>query len=528
MLQARDAFARAVLGIAITLVCFAAQAAPQLGVYRWDAPDGPANVDDFGRWLGRAPVIASFFHGRGTWGEIDGQEWQLSSWSKWVKAQSGRNVTIAIPLLPKTGGSLASCAAGQYDGYWRNLANNLAYYGLTSAYLRLGWEMDGSWFAWGAPQGSGKEASFAGCFRRVVQVMRQTQPYRSWKFVWNPGFDGWKTSAWFSATWPGDSYVDVIGVDIYDQSWATNTYPYPSTCDASCRLTRQQNAWNNYYWRLNTLRDFAIARGKPMAFPEWGVIIRSDGHGGGDNTYFLRKMYDFMMDARSKVVFHAYFNVSQTDTTDHRLTSAVSYDSPSGATRLPNSASLFKQLFGPQAPSGLAFKAPLPGATVSGSLWGSACEVTGSGISKVVFFMDSTQLNTESAAPWTCGFDTRYFANGTHTLRAVAYSSTGASTSASVSVNVQNGGPTVNFKAPSSGATVSGVLWGAACEVAGSGISKVQFSMDGVQLNLEGAAPWNCSFDTRRFANGSHTLKAIAYDSAGRSATVTRSVYVKN
>jgi hypothetical protein len=134
-------------------------------------------------------------------------------------------------------------------------------------------------------------------------------------------------------------------VDIYDQSWATNTYPYPSTCDAACRLTRQQTAWNGHSWRLNTLRDFARARGKPLALPEWGVITRSDGHGGGDNPYFVQMMHDFILDLANNVVFHAYFNITNSRV-DSRLTDSIGYDNPAGPTRLPNSAARFRQLFG--------------------------------------------------------------------------------------------------------------------------------------------------------------------------------------
>ena len=46
----------------------------------------------------------------------------------------------------------------------------------------------------------------------------------------------------------------------------------------------------------------------------------------------------------------------------------------------------------------------------------------------MVFFMGNTQLNTDNSAPWQCTLDTRQFPNGTHTLRAVAYNSAGAST----------------------------------------------------------------------------------------------------
>jgi hypothetical protein len=348
MPEARKA-ARALLAAAVAMLSLVSHAAPELSVYRWDVPPGPANVDAFGRWLGKPVTIASAFEAKGKWEDIDGAHWQLGPWSQWVKSSPGRNLSLAVPLLPDTGGSLASCSAGEYDVYWKNLANNLAQFGLNSVYLRIGWEMEGTWFRWGAPQGSGKEAHFAGCFRRVVDAMRLVQPANQWKFVWNPGLDGWKTPAWFDATWPGDGYVDVVGVDIYDQSWVANTYPYPTGCDEACRLARQKTAWNFQSGRLNALRNFAVAHGKPMAFPEWGVIIRYDGHGGGDNPHFIQRMHEFITDPRNNVLFHTYFDVSSGNRHDHRITDPTDKDNPGGPTRMPNAAALFKQLFGAPA-----------------------------------------------------------------------------------------------------------------------------------------------------------------------------------
>ena len=125
-------------------------------MFRWDSP---SNVDGFSQWVGSSVEIATSFAGSASWSAIESVS-QLAIWSPWVKAKSGRNLSYAIPLVP-SGGSLASCAAGQYDVHWRNIANNFASHGLRSAYLRLGWEMDGKWFPWGAPAGSGKETSFA-------------------------------------------------------------------------------------------------------------------------------------------------------------------------------------------------------------------------------------------------------------------------------------------------------------------------------------------------------------------------------
>ena len=174
MLFARRAGAL-LLGAAIAVIPAVSHSAPEIGAYRWDVPAGPANIDGFSDWLGSAVTIASLFHGRNTWSEIEGQDAQLSAWSQWVRAQNGRNVVIAIGMFPP-GGSLASCAAGSYDANWRRLADNIAFHGLHWAYLRLGWQMEIAGNEWAAPPGSGKEASYAGCFRRIVQAMRQEQP----------------------------------------------------------------------------------------------------------------------------------------------------------------------------------------------------------------------------------------------------------------------------------------------------------------------------------------------------------------
>ena len=140
MLSARRAGAL-LLGAAFAMLPLVSQGAPEIGAYRWDAPAGPANIDGFSEWLGSAVTIASLFHGRTLGVKLKGQEGQLSAWSQWVRAQYGRNLTIAIGMFPP-GGSLASCAAGSYDAHWRKLADNLAFYGLHWAYLRLGWQME--------------------------------------------------------------------------------------------------------------------------------------------------------------------------------------------------------------------------------------------------------------------------------------------------------------------------------------------------------------------------------------------------
>ena len=177
------------------------------------------------------------------------------------------------------------------------------------------------------------------------------------------------------------------------------------------------------------------------------------------------------------------------------------------------------------------FVKPSSGATLSGSIQSSACEVRGSKIRRVRFFLGSTALNTESESPWNCNLDTRKFSDGSHTLRAVAYDSAGASRSTQISVNIRNStsSGSVSFKTPAANGTLSGnISASSACEVVGSNIKGVQFYLDSTALNKEGGAPWNCNIDTTKFANGIHTLKAVATYADGKTGSAQIPVSIKN
>jgi hypothetical protein len=96
---------------------------------------------------------------------------------------------------------------------------------------------------------------------------------------------------------------------------------------------------------------------------------------------------------------------------------------------------------------------------------------------------------------------------------------------------VDSTAPTVAFKQPTAGATLSGSIGGTACEATASdstGVARVEFSVDGTALNVEREVPYNCSFDTSTVSDGAHTLEARAVDAAGNTASAHVAVSVKN
>ncbi|MGC3980778.1 MAG: glycosyl hydrolase [Steroidobacteraceae bacterium] len=334
-----------------------AHAAPLMGVYKGPAPKGTNIVDTYNTWLGGKVSLVEDFEANDTYANMSGPSWQLSAWDTFLKAHSGNNLILSVPMLQGAWNlsgpdgvagtsddvSFANCSSGLYNSYWATLADNLAAKGMTKAYLRLGWEFDGGWYTWRA---STSPSGYAGCFRQIVQTMRARHPEAAWRFVYNPTTVFSQTL--IQQTYPGNDVVDVIGIDVYDQSWNTGSgidAYYPTTCTTdACKLTYQKNAWTASLTYINYLRDFAKTNGKPFAFPEWGVVNQSqnNGHGGGDNTYFIQQMYNFINDPANNVEFHVYFDYTAPDG-DHLLSNITL--SGATTTQFPNSAALFKQLF---------------------------------------------------------------------------------------------------------------------------------------------------------------------------------------
>ncbi|HKO38672.1 MAG TPA: Ig-like domain-containing protein [Solirubrobacterales bacterium] len=208
----------------------------------------------------------------------------------------------------------------------------------------------------------------------------------------------------------------------------------------------------------------------------------------------------------------------------------------------------------PQAdltPPAVGWKTPTAGVTVESMVSGSSCEAGASdnrGVVRVVMMVDGVTLNTESSAPWNCVFDSTKVGDGPHTLTATAYDAAGNSSTAAVTVNVDNveepapepeptptpgdtTAPSVAWAVPTAGATVSGSISGSTCEAKASDdveVDHVVMKVDGAVLNTESDAPWNCKFDSTLVGNGSHTLTATAYDAAGNSRTASVTVNVSN
>lgn len=289
--------------------------------------DSPTSLQSlFGTPTDTTPTLGTNFLPSYSWVGMDGATGSLQYLESW--ANSGDQLVLGVPIIPgalnQPMGSLEDGAAGAYDQYFTQLAETLVGEGLGNAYLRLGWEFDSNTYAWKATNPT-QESYFAAYFKHIVTAMRAVSG-AAFKFVWNPdgyAFDGLEDPEYpgydVSFAWPGASYVDYIGLDLFDlaPTWGwtpakTWAWIQPQLTDALAFASRHGTSTGTTA-RGGRTRT-ASSNPVPLAFPSWGVSMNEMGlHGMGDDPLYINNMYSWMADTNHYVAWESYFNVTEPD-----------------------------------------------------------------------------------------------------------------------------------------------------------------------------------------------------------------------
>jgi large repetitive protein len=86
-------------------------------------------------------------------------------------------------------------------------------------------------------------------------------------------------------------------------------------------------------------------------------------------------------------------------------------------------------------------------------------------------------------------------------------------------VTLDNVAPAVTLTSPTSGGAVAGVVSLQADASDNTGVTRVDFLVDGVLLASDTTAPYAVDWDSGMWLNGSHTLRASAHDAAGNATS---------
>lgn len=290
----------------IPIVLFApttasAQTTNTLGVFRGSG--APDQVAAYEKWLGKPVAYTIDFAGRaasGTsnpWSKIDSPAWWCNQWKGSAK------LSLSTAMLPNSNFTLAAGAQGQYNSHWQKFGQSMVANGCHDIILRLGWEFNGKFYPWAA---GGKEAAFVAYWRQIVDTLRKV-PGQAFRFDWCPLAGNGNANV--EAAYPGDKYVDIIGLDAYDTS----------TVSASNPAKRWNDQLNRKYG-LNWQANFARTHNKPMSFPEWGLTVRpNDNLGGGDNPYYITQTWNWIN--THNFAYTSYFEVDAKDASHRLMTS---------------------------------------------------------------------------------------------------------------------------------------------------------------------------------------------------------------
>ena len=257
------------------------------GVYLPNAT--PASVAAFAAWRGTPVDVATVWPNRGSWKAIVDPAWLYQEWQG-----APEKVAFTEAMLPEDvpGVSLQACAAGSYNSHWRQFGTNISAYGLGNSIIRLGWEFNGNWYIWQASN----PAAFVGCWQQIVTSARATAPGLQWDWNVNRGVSAGLADP--TLAYPGDAYVNTIGVDSYD------IWPPAAT---SAGWNQQLNGTQGLMYWLS----FAKAHGKQFAVPEWGNVMpgttAKGDHAGGDDPAYVTDMLGFFQAHSAALAWESNF-----------------------------------------------------------------------------------------------------------------------------------------------------------------------------------------------------------------------------
>src|SRR5207302_8403265 len=163
-----------------------------------------------------------------------------------------------------------------------------------------------------------------------------------------------------------------------------------------------------------------------------------------------------------------------------------------------------------------------PGANISGLVTFNAT-VSGSGAARVVF--DATPsggatwsaLGTDTASPWSFGYDTTKLPDGLYDLRATVSDDFGNSSSDVITgIRIDNTAPRVVSSSPADGSTVGSAR--SIALVTGEPATPVGVTLDGAPTVAPVVTGTTIDYGTGALPVGPHTLAGQVQDAAGKTS----------
>jgi len=186
-------------------------------------------------------------------------------------------------------GSAFMCTQGVANGTFDNvIRENAKWIKSNFPYpliLRVNHEFDNP-----SSVGWGKDPEvYVAAWERIVNIFRE-ENVSNVKWFWCPNFSS-DAGVLYADYYPGDSYVDIIGIDMYANSWFQN-----ANLMFNSRGSQNQNPICPY--------QFALDHNKPFAIGEWGLNL-TDDLTDEQNAAWLSSMFELIKNNTDiKMIIH--------------------------------------------------------------------------------------------------------------------------------------------------------------------------------------------------------------------------------
>jgi hypothetical protein len=196
---------------------------------------------------------------------------------------------------------LGTIVSGQYDAYITRWAKAAAAT-QKPLLLRFGHEFNGNWYPWATGQNANDPQKYVQAYRHVHDLFRAAGATNV-QWIWTYNNDDVPGDAWNapSAAYPGDAYVDWVGIDGYN--WGTN----PS--------------WGN--WRSVTdLFGAAYAKAQQIA-PSKPIMLAefASADVGGNKPAWIDDLFQTLPKSFPKVRAFTWFDIQKEE--DWRINSTL-------------------------------------------------------------------------------------------------------------------------------------------------------------------------------------------------------------
>jgi len=218
--------------VAPTKAQIVAPTEPYFGMYTAQAPFNWATFDSTSVKIGATPSVVGYFGG---WDEDFRANAVTRAWERdtlpiltWESRPIGsKNDLINEPeySLPDIIGDPAAGVAGSYDDYIRQYARDIVSTGLPLG-IRLNHEMNGIWYPWAEQTGKGESINgnrpgdYVKMWQHVHDIFEAEGANNLVVWIWSPNVINrlpatHKTPEYLAHLYPGDDYVDWVGLSGY-------------------------------------------------------------------------------------------------------------------------------------------------------------------------------------------------------------------------------------------------------------------------------------------------------------------------